>query len=190
MFNVLAVSIGIATSFLLCIAIVRGEKGQSPSFASFFIWGIINGIIASASYVQGGNYVLVSVYTVTSFLTAGVVLLKSGCSWSTSNTKVLLCAVGSMVIWYFSGPWWAMVASTTALMLAGIPQLEKIDQDPDSQKWWPWASFALANFCSIWAKEEWSVPQRLYPTCTFLFSVLLVRNIIRKSSHCWLRSMM
>lgn len=189
MFNVLAVSIGLATSFLLCIAIVRGEKGQSPSFASFFIWGILNAIIAFASYVQGGNYVLVTVYTATSFLTAVVILLKSGLSWSTSNTLVFLGAITSMIIWYFSGPWWATVASTTAVMLAGIPQLQEINRNPDNQKWWPWASFGVANLCSIWAGKDWSVPERLYPTCAFLFSVLLVRNIIRKSSHCWLRSM-
>lgn len=189
MFNILAVSVGLVTSFLLCIAIARGDKGQSPSFASFFIWGILNAIIALASYVQVGNYALAGLYTVTSFLTATVIFVKSGSSWNQSDTWVLLCAVGSMVIWYFTGPWWATVASTTAVMLAGIPQLQEINRNPDRQKWWPWASFAIANLCSICAGREWSVPERLYPTCVFLFSALLVREIIRKASHCWLRSM-
>lgn len=190
MFNMLAVCIGLGTSVLLCVVIARSDKRQSPSFASFFIWGgILNAIIAAALYAQGGNYELVGLYTITSFATAIVILYKCGFSWDMSHTKVLVYALGSMVLWYFSGPWWATVASTAAVMFAGIPQLEKINQDPDGQKWWSWACFACANLCSIGAGKEWSVPERLYPTFAFLFSILLVWRIIKKSSHCWLRSM-
>ncbi len=169
----------LSTTLLLVVMLLKGDTRQN--FATWLMWGILDAIVALSIYSRGGNYLLVTLYTVTSLLISACIYYRFGFSWTIYETKVAWLACVCMLVWYLTGSWYAIIASTFAVIIAGDPQVRDIWTDTDNQKAWSWIGFGIANFFGILMGKEWSVAERFYPTCCFLFSVVLVWKILISS---------
>lgn len=177
-FKGLALFFGLGTSVLLWIVILKSGKKQGSSFASFMIWGVLNSMLATSIWLQGGNYSLVALYALTSFITGVCIVWVQGVRWTPDDTVIAVIAILCMVSCFGRTAYYVTIVSTIATLLGCLPQFRDIRKNPDHQKYWPWIGFGLSHICSIAAGTEWSIPQRFYPTCCLVSTAILIQQII------------
>lgn len=142
------------------------------------IWGVLNSMLATSIWLQGGNYSLVALYALTSFITGVCIVWVQGVRWTPNDTVIAMIAILCMVSCFDRTAYYVTIVSTIATLLGCIPQFLDIRKNPDQQKHWPWIGFGLSHICSIAAGTEWSIPERFYPACCLVSTAMLISQII------------
>ncbi|MEY4602218.1 MAG: hypothetical protein RL292_159 [Candidatus Parcubacteria bacterium] len=179
----LALFFGLGTSVLLWVIIFKSRERQGTTFASFMIWGVLNIMLATSMWLQGGNYSLVALYAVTSFVTSTCLIIKQGIQWTRDDTLIAVAATLCMAYCFYGTAYGATIVSTIATAFGCLPQLRDIRDNPDQQKCWPWIGFGLAHVFSLIGGSEWSVPQRFYPACCLVSTAILIQQILVRSER-------
>lgn len=162
----------------LAVQILRGSVKQN--LATFVLWGLLDGIAGASLYVQGGNYQLPFAYMSGCMLTIGCILKSRTFSWTSFETKVSFLVVVSIVAWMVSGPYMATIFSTTAVVLAGIPQVKDSWKNPEHSPFMLYIGYTVANLLSTIGGKMWTVEERLYPFSCFLLCLVIVGVTSRK----------
>ncbi len=159
---------------------IRTGKADQNLF-SWVLWCILDAIAAATIVAQGGNFLLPMVYTVGSFVTS-LFISRSGnkASWTWFETLVASLVLVSMMIWYFSGDKIATIASTLAMLIAGIPQLIDAWKKPQNMPFLVYISYVVANCLSIAGGKNWSIKERFYPVAAGAICFLLTALAARK----------
>lgn len=135
------------------------KKKTKPRVVSWFIWTILAGISAAASFSdkQYAAFVLALSTGVECLL---VVLL--GLKYGEKDIKAfdITCLAGAivaLVLWYiFNSPAIAIIAGIIIDLIGSLPTLKHAWQKPDEETW---ATFALsglgASFAVLAAKSTW-----------------------------------
>jgi len=98
---------------------------------------------------------------------------------------VTVLVIACMVIWCLVNSRAATIASSSALLIAGIPQLVDAWKRPEEMPFLVYISYVLANGLSTAGGKNWSVEERFYPaTATVLCFLFVIVIFIRKS---WLK---
>lgn len=159
----------------LVAAMVYGVRlrrmAGSPNIASWFMWGVLNCIIAFSMYAAGNKNILLPVgYTCSSLFVTSILFSKGNWKWGYSET---VCALGSLAAILFRfgiSPSGAVVVSITAMWIASIPIIRDACNEPDLGSWWLWAAGAAASVIAIVLARSWSIEDRWFPVSSFLFN--------------------
>jgi hypothetical protein len=137
--------------------------------------------VVATIIAQKGNFLLPAAYTAGSAITS-FLIVKSGnkTSWTWFETMVASLVVISMGVWYLSGDKVATVASTTAMVVAGIPQLVDAYKKPQDMPFLVFVSYLIANGLSTAGGKGWSIGERFYPASATLYSFVAVVFSARK----------
>lgn len=164
--------IGICAYVPMTIGILRNTARQS--FAAFFLWGLLDTIAMLSALFQGGNYWLAASNVAGATTIATLLLLKKQFEWSLTETLTCLLVAICLLIWYQAGNVGAIIASSVAVVLAGIPQMAHSWRNPRDTPVISYATWLTANVLSFFAGKAWTIEERFYAAC----SVLLCLSIL------------
>ncbi len=162
----------------LTVQIWRGDVKQN--LVSWILWFLLDGIVGVALLVQGGNYVLPLAYSAGCLVTVICILKHREYSWGCFEKLVVILVGICLAIWYFSGPWLATIATTLAVVTAGLPLLADTFKAPDKAPLLIFVGYFFVNTLSTIGGKEWSVEERLYPSANGAFCLCLVLFALRR----------
>jgi len=144
----------------------RGGRGHS--FAMWALWAMLDTTATVSLVLQRGNYLLTLGFSVGSILMTVLLLRLGQFRWGRLEWMVLLLVLLCLLVWAATGPRGATIATTLAIITAGIPGLVELWRNPDPIAARVWAGFAVANLFALLGGESWSVAERLQPAAFML----------------------
>ena len=162
------------------------SRKVSQNLLTWILWGSVDFLIATQIIFEKGNFLLALTYAAGSLVTACFIYKAKNISeWTLFESFVVVLVFISMLIWYFSGAKIAIIASSTAVFISGIPQIIDAYKKPHEMPFLIYLSYMAANFFSIAGAKNWSVEERFYPVVTgilcFLILVCVSRKFLKKS---------
>ncbi len=173
--------IALCTNYPLISGILKGEIKQS--FATWFLWAVLDAIIFTSILFQHGNIWLPIAYTLGSTLITIALLYKKQFSWGKFETFVCVLVIICLIAWFIGGAYIATIAGTVAVIIAGLPLFMEIIKDPQRGSPSIWIMFSIANILSFLGGNAWTIEERLYPGATAIFCLLIVFASLRKKLH-------
>jgi hypothetical protein len=85
---------------------------------------------------------------------------------------VLVC----LVIWKSSGPKTATVATTLAIVIAGLPGMIELWRAPQRFLAWVWTGYTVASLLALAGGTAWSIEERFAPA-VFAAQTLVLTGI-------------
>jgi hypothetical protein len=170
--------IALGNSYPLISGILKGRIKQS--FATWFLWFVLDGITLASIYFQQGNIWLPLAYTIGSSLTTIALLYKKQFTWGKFETFICCLVVLCLLSWFWGGIKIASIASTAAVIIAGLPLLLDIIKKPQLGSPVIWIVFSLASILSFLGGKAWTLQERLYPAAVSVFCLLIVAASLRK----------
>lgn len=146
----------------LIVSAIR-DKGAGHSFAMWALWTVLDCTITISLVVQHGNFWLTAGFAVGSVMLALLLLAQGRFAWGWLETAILLLVLVCLGVWKFSGPKLATVATTLAILVAGVPGMVELWRNPQPSIARVWAGFAVANLMGFFGGTDWSVEERFAP---------------------------
>lgn len=173
--DILRISSGVLGLLMYVPFVVRilkdGGKGQS--FAMWALWAVLDSTMTISLIVQGGNYLLTAGFSIGSIILALILLAKRRAVWSWFETLILASVVICLGVWKVSGPKMATVATTAAILIAGIPGAVELWRHPEAAVGRIWAGYAVANLLALFGGRSWTIEERLAPAVFTLQTLLM-----------------
>lgn len=158
------------------------NHGAGQSFAMWALWAVLDSTVTLSLIAQRGNFWLALGLAAGSVSLAVLLLLKGRFAWSRLETGILMLVIVCLVIWNGSGPKWATIATTTAIVLAGVPGMLELWRNPDPRLGRIWLGFTLANLLSLCGGLSWTVADRFAPGVFALQTVTFAAIAYRTKS--------
>jgi hypothetical protein len=182
---------GVLALFMYVPFVLRALKdgGKGQSFAMWALWAVLDTTMTISLIVQGGNYLLTAGFSIGSIVLAVVLLAQGRATWSRFETLILTLVVICLAVWAVSGPKMATVATTAAILIAGIPGAIELWRHPEPAMGRLWGGYAVANLLALFGGHSWTVEERLAPTVFTLQTVFMMaighrRCVTDSSSKC------
>ena len=136
-YNIAACAIAVAVYALLCIQVLQRKVPQN--FATWILWALLDSIAAASLIVQEGNFWIPVFYALGSgAIVFSVLKTKTAGKWTNFESMIVVLVVICIIAWALSGPQMATIASTTALAIAGIPQVMDVYKKPFESPLFVW----------------------------------------------------
>jgi len=173
---------GQLAGFLVFIAYVPYVLGTmrgptKPNRATWFIWSIVN-IIIAASYWKAGaeNTILVPLLNAFGTTLIALLSLKYGEGGWTKLDRACLFASGiSLVLWWLSGnPVIALTINILIDAIGAIPTIMKTYHDPKHENRYAWSIWLAAYFVNLFAIGSWTYAIAAYPIYLFAQALMVV----------------
>lgn len=170
--------IGLVAFLLLIIELLRSTTEQN--FAAFFLWALLDGIATATTIIEGGNYWLALSNATGSAMITIILIVKKQVSWTWIETMTAILVVICLFVWFTSGELAGIVASSLAVLIAGIPQMVDTFRRPESTPSLPYAVFFIGNVISLMAGKEWSIEERFYQCISMTITIVILGFSLRK----------
>ena len=86
----------------------------------------------------------------------------------------------SVVVWYLTTDATATIASTCAMLIAGVPQIKDAWRKPQEMPLAVYAMYMVANILCTAGGADWSIKERFYPASAAVFCLLITALSARK----------
>jgi len=139
------------------------QNGAGQSLAMWALWALLDTTVTVSLIAQGGNFWLTAGFTLGSLVLAGVLLVKGRFFWSWVESLIAALVVVCLVIWKLSGPQVATVATTVAIVIAGVPGMIELWRSPQRAQALVWAGYTAANLLALVGGTAWSLEERFAP---------------------------
>lgn len=155
----------------------------AQSFASWLLWVALDTIALGSLIVQHGNWFILACYCTGGSAVVISLICKHQYGWTIEETKVLILVFVCMVIWAMSGPVWATISSTVAVIIAGKPQLEDAWKKPDPQLGVIFMGWTTVNILYVLTGSEWSIKERFYPGMMVPLCLAIAAGSLQKKGN-------
>ena len=172
--------LALITYFPLWYQIKVGKTEQNR--LTWGLWAALDIIATLTIVIQKGNFLLPVAYVIGSIVTV-YFISRTGkkATWTWFETMVTVLVIICMIIWCLVNSRAATIASSSALLIAGIPQLVDAWKRPQEMPFLVYASYVIANGLSTAGGKNWSIEERFYPaTATILCFLFIVVIFVRK----------
>jgi hypothetical protein len=167
---------GGALALLLFIPMARQilkENGAGQSFATWFLWAVMDSILAASTIVRHGNYYLPLGFAIGGVAMTILLLAKRRYAWTRLDTVIAVLVVICAVAWEIGGARTAIVASTLATSIATIPGLVELWRHPNRTVANIWGVYAFANFIAFLGGTAMTIEERFTPAIFTALSFLM-----------------
>lgn len=164
--------IGFAAYIPLTIGILKNRTRQS--FAAFLLWGLLDTIAMISAIWQDGNFWLAASNVAGAFSIAALLLMKRQFEWSKIESITCLLVIVCLAVWYRAGNTGAIVASSVAVVIAGLPQMAHTRREPGETPVKIYLIWLTANILSFIAGKAWTVDERFYAACGIVLCVSII----------------
>lgn len=155
----------------ILIGIWSGKSNQS--FATWILWVGLDIIALIATILQNGSYLLLAVYCIGGTSVWMSLLWHKKYVWGKTEWFTLLLVLVCLCIWMLSSSWWALFASTIAVVISGAPQVKDSWKKPDRFTALIYLGYTVANGLSFLGRKSWQIEDWFYPAmCTLLCMVI------------------
>ena len=170
--------VGFGMEIVLCIQILRSNIRQK--LATWILWAVLEIIVTTSIIDQRGNFLLPAVYALGNIMVVCCIVKSGIFSWTWFDTFVACMAIACMVVWGISGAKIATIASTTAVLIAGVPFVIACYTNPWDNPFLTYIGFLVTNILGVMGGKDWSVEERLYPVSCAGFGLLALMLVARK----------
>ncbi len=177
-FSVASSIIAICLYVPLCLQIFSGKTVQN--FATWMLWAILDAIAAAATISQEGNFLLPLAYSVGSTLVTLSILKSKNFKWTWFETMDTFMVGICLVIWHNSGARTAIIASTMAVVIAGLPQTVESLKKPREQPFLIYLGFFTTSILTTIGGKDWSVEERFYGYSCAVMGLVILIFVIQK----------
>jgi hypothetical protein len=153
---------------------VLREHGAGQSFASWFLWGSLDGLLIVSLNAQGGNFWIVVGFALGDLLIAATLAWQRRFNWAWFETLILILVIVCVIGWKLAGPRTATIFSIVAVCIAGIPGFLSLKRTPDRRTASVWLGYSVANLLAFLGGTAMTLEQRLAPGVFMLASLLMV----------------
>ncbi len=170
-------------ALLMYVPLIAGtvrDKGVGQSFAMWALWAVLDSTVTISLIVQRGNFWLPLGLAAGSVTLALLLLLKGRFAWSWFETGILVLVIACLAVWHFSGPKWAAITTTAAIVIAGIPGMVELWRNPQPALGRIWVGYTIANVLALIGGADWSIEERFAPGVFALQTVAFVAIVWRQ----------
>ena len=171
-------ALGVLAYSILCYGILF--KGAVQPLSATLLWFALDGLAAWTAYRSGGNWLLAAGYTfgclaavLASIYKGNTTFVKSDC-WIT--VMVIICGV----VWLSVGDIAGLVASSTAMFIAGVPAMIYYARQPRDGQLLVWLIFCLANVIGLVGRQGNTLADWIFPIFALAGSGIVTLLIARK----------
>ena len=176
---ILGAIIGVSANLPLIIGISKNRIKQS--FSTWILWALLDIIAGTSTILRDGNWLLPTLYALSSTLITLLLLYKGQFTWSSFDTFVTVLVILCVVVWALAGSHWAIIASTSAVVIASFPQFIEVWKNPKTYPLIVLFGYAIGNFLSVMGGKNWSIEERLYPVAVTAFTTIWLLCSLRPS---------
>lgn len=170
--------LGFVLTFPLCYQILKGTVVQS--FTTWVLWFLLDSLSTTFLILQGGNFYLTIAYALGCILVSLCILKQREFKWTKFDSLILSLVLFCIFVWVFTNAECAIVASTLATVVAGIPQLVETYKKPEVSPITVNSLYLIASTLSIIGAKNWSIGERFFPVVVTIYGLLLVFAGVRK----------
>lgn len=169
------VALALLMYYLFLRDVLRGVLKQS--LATWGLWGVLDLITTISIIQEGGNWLILAVYTAGSLVLCFSLAYKKQFAWTWFESFTVLLVGVCLLAWYFLGPKATTIAGTASVALATLPQLKDSWLKPDRDSAQLWTGWFVVNTLFFLGGASWEVKEVLYPiVCMGLCLSLVVVN--------------
>jgi len=164
--DILKISAGVL-ALVLYLPLIRSawrDNGAGHSFAMWALWAVLDTTITISLILRDGNFWLTAGFAAGSIILSLALLAKGRFTWGGLETVVLLLVLACLAIWKFSGPRRAIVATTLAIFIAGLPGLIELWKNPQPSVARIWLGYTIANLMAFLGGSTWTLEERFAPS--------------------------
>ena len=170
----------ISAMVTVAFAVYLAMHDIRQNVVSWMMWTVLDCIILTNCLTAGNRRPwLPAGFVLSAFLVTIILLMKGVWRWDTIETISAIGIAVSLVCWWKLGAKPAIVASTIATVIAGIPAMHDAWVLPEPSSWWLWSGIAFGCVLSIYGAKKWSIEDRLFPCSTFVFGVIMTILVLR-----------
>lgn len=177
-YNLLSVSLAVVIYRHLAREMRSGTAEQN--LATWISWLLLDFVIGISLFVQHGNWYLLAVYVGGSIFISYHIIRSAKFEWGIIENICFLFFLTSIVLWYFSSPWYATLISTIGIAIATIPQIIDAATKPTTAPTKTYVGFVIVNGLSTAGGKAWTMEERFYPTVCIILCLLIVGFSLRK----------
>jgi hypothetical protein len=175
----LGISAGLLSlvGFFFYIADIFNKKTE-PNRVTWCIWTLVGGILCISYFIENDyndSFIWVPLSYFVGPLIIFILSLRYGVGGKNKgDLYILALSVGSIILWLITGrPWLAMITNIIADFLGAIPTLLKAYHCPDTESQWAWGFFLAGNILNLFALQNWTVAEFLYPLYLCIVSLFI-----------------
>jgi len=151
-------------------------RASFATFALYFILGVISLI---SLVLQKGNYKLLLGIVAGSGATTVLLIFRGSFAWTTLDTVISALVLVCLIVWKIQGARAAVIASTIAICLAGVPTAVQFWQHPQAAAAPPWILWFTASMLSFFARKSWKLEEWFFQAMTAIAAAVMVILSIR-----------
>lgn len=163
----------------LILSIVK-EGAEGQSCATWLLWGALDTILTFSLLWTRGNYFLPLGFAIGDFAVVILLVVKGKVNWGAFETIILLMVMACLAAWKLAGPMTAAISSTLAVVIAGLPGLRAMLQNPQRKVGNIWMGYVLANVLSFFGGTAMTIKERFTPGVFAFFALLMFAASRRK----------
>ena len=177
--------IGGVVGILACIPLLLAiSNGLKQNMISFGLWATLESMLAISLFEEKGEFIQLCGFALGSWL---IVILcitkKQKASWGKLEFFVIFLIACCIIAWCLGGSLVAVVATTCAITLAGIPQMLDIWKDPRNGSVPTWVLFEISNVLTFIGAKDWSIENRLFSGVGTIFCLIFVVLSLRTKNN-------
>jgi len=169
----IASGIGALALFVPMAAEVVKNGGAGQSFATWLLWAALDVVLAVSLFLQHGNYLLLLGLVAGDIVLMALLLAKGRFTWSRMDSVILALVLGCLVGWKLGGAKTAVITTTLAITLAGVPGLVELWRNPQRKVGNIWGGYALANGLAFLGGTAMTLEERFAPGVFTAYSLLM-----------------
>jgi hypothetical protein len=168
-------------ALLLYVPLIRIVlKGGEQSFATWLLWVLLDAIAMVSTILEKGNSLLLIFYVIGGSTVTVLLLYKKLFKWTWFEWLILTLVIICLVVWKAGGSGTAIVASSLAVFIAGVPQIVELWQKPSKEIGCVYLGYAVAALLSLLGGQGWTIEERFYPgVCAVLCCLISLASFRR-----------
>lgn len=169
-------------ALLLYIPLIRIVlKGGEQSFATWLLWVLLDAIAMVSTILEKGNSLLLIFYVIGGSIVTVLLLYKKLFKWTWFEWLILVLVTICLVIWKVGGSRTAIVASSLAVFIAGVPQILELWQKPNKEIGYVYTGYMIAALLSLVGGRGWTIEERFYSgICVTLCGIIALTSFRQK----------
>ena len=159
--------------FIPLLSSIMKEAGKGQSCATWFLWGLLDTVLAVSIIEQRGNFYVPLGFAIGDLLVLVLLLVKRRFRWGWFDTAIFAMVIGCTIGWKLAGPKIATISATLGVGIAGIPGLIEMLKHPQRKVGNVWAGYILANALAFFGGTAMTIEERFAPGVFTLCSLAM-----------------
>ncbi len=181
-FGIVAGGVSAADFLVYIVAMIWGKN--SPNRMSWFIWGVIGGILYFGHQEAGGH--ASGWVPLMHFVMVGLIFILSlkwgEGGWNKLDVGCLIAAIVVVILWQVFDATWIALTLVIADGVGFTPTIRKACCDPQSESRLAWILSVVANIINLFAIANWRSLEVVYPIYLLVLTGVMMGILLRPRS--------